>query len=75
MTEADEIATTLRPMFVAVIKPQNRDMAHARRFVREWAPELGATQTDNVAESLIRKDKEAEQTRRDKHATQERGTA
>lgn len=70
MSEADEVAESLRPMFVAVVKPQNRNMDMARRFVREWTSDVGTVMEDNIAAALIRKDREAEQIRREKHEPQ-----
>lgn len=67
MSEADEIADSLRPMFVAVVNPHNRSTEQARRFVREWLGNEAEQVINNVAASLIRKDKEAEQIRRAKH--------
>lgn len=70
MTEADEVAANLRPMFVAVIKPENRcNMDTARRFVREWMPGESVQVIDNVAEALTRKDRADAQIRREKHET------
>lgn len=67
MTEADEVAANLRPMFVAVVRPENRNPEQARRFVREWMPGETLQVIDNVAEALIRKDRADARTRDHNH--------